>query len=142
MKKLFLFLVITAMVATTAVAQETKEKSGPDQKSTVEQKDAKKSTDMKAARADWEKKIKDELKFTPEQSAKFDALNKEYNEKIEAAVQDASLDKDAQKEKKMALKKEKEGKFFEILTPEQQIAYKELIEKKKKEMSEKPQGNN
>jgi len=46
----------------------------------------------------------------------------------------------AQKEKRMALKKEKETKLFEFLTPDQQTKYRELIEQKKKEM-EKPVGN-
>ncbi len=137
MKRLFLFAIIAVMMSTVIVAQETKDKSGPDQKAAVEQKDAKKAPDMKAMRAEWEKKIKDELKLTPDQSAKFDALNKEYNDKMEAIGQDASLDKDAQKEKKTVLKKEKETKFFEMLTPEQQTAYKELMEKRKKEMETK-----
>ena len=138
MKRLFLFSVIAGMMTTAAVAQESKEKSVPDQKPAVEQKDAKKQVDMSAARAEWEKKIKDELKLTPEQAVKFDALNKEYNTKIDAIAQDATLDKDAQKQRKMELKKEKETKFFEILTPDQQAAYKELMEKKKKEMEAKP----
>ena len=34
----------------------------------------------------------------------------------------------------MALKKEKEAKLFEFLTPDQQNKYRELIEQKKKEM--------
>jgi len=41
----------------------------------------------------------------------------------------------------MALKKEKETKFMELLTTEQQAKYKEIIEKKKKEMSNKPSGS-
>lgn len=44
-----------------------------------------------------------------------------------------SLTKEAQKEKKMALKKEKETKLFEFLTAEQQARYKEIMEKKKKD---------
>lgn len=138
MKKLFLFSVIAGMMTTAAVAQESKEKTGPSQKPAVEQKDAKKQADMSAMRAEWEKKIKDDLKLTPEQVVKFDALNKDYNTKIDAIAQDATIDKDARKTKKMELKKEKEAKFFEILTPDQQAAYKELIEKKKKEMESKP----
>ena len=67
----------------------------------------------------------------------FDALNKEYNDKMDALTSDASLTKEAQKEKKMALKKEKEGKLMEFLTAEQQAKYKEIIEKKKKEMASK-----
>jgi len=54
--------------------------------------------------------------------------------------QDASLNKDAQKEKKMVLKKEKEAKLFEFLTPAQQTTYKELIEKRKKEREKSANG--
>jgi hypothetical protein len=37
----------------------------------------------------------------------------------------------------MELKKEKEGKLQEFLTPDQQTKYKEIIEKKKKDMKVK-----
>ena len=37
----------------------------------------------------------------------------------------------------MALKKEKETKMMEFLTAEQQTKYKELMEKKKKDMTAK-----
>ena len=116
------------MVSTAALAQ-------------PEQKDQKDQKDYKKERAEWETKIKTELNLTTEQVAKFDALSKEYNEKLEAIAQDATLTPDVQKEKKMALKKEKETKFMELLTTEQQAKYKEIIEKKKKEMSNKPSGS-
>ena len=111
-------MVAFAFVGTAAMAQ-------------LEQKDYKKSHE------EWDKKIKEELKLSNDQVVKYDALSKEYGEKMSAITQGASLSKDAQKEKKMALKKEKESKLFEFLTPDQQTTYKELIEKKKKEM-EKP----
>ncbi|MEO6001079.1 MAG: hypothetical protein ABIN89_29790 [Chitinophagaceae bacterium] len=118
MKKLLLLLIITASVTTYAVAQEQK--------------------DAKTDRTEWQKKLTDELKFTPEQTEKFNGINKEYNEKIDAVMADASANQDTQKEKKMALKKEKEAKIIEFLTPEQQTKYKELMDKKMKEMSSKP----
>jgi len=118
MKKTFLLMMAFAFVGTAAMAQ-------------LEQKDYKKE------KAEWENKIKEELKLSADQVVKYDALNKEYDDKFSAIAQDANLSKDAQKEKKMSLKKEKEIKLFEFLTPEQQTRYKELIEKKKKEM-EKP----
>lgn len=121
MKKILLCLVITAMVSTVAIAQDQVQ----DQKFKQQE------------RTEWEKKIKDELKLTADQTTKFDALSKEYNDKIDALMGDASLSKDAQKEKKMALKKEKETKLMEFLTAEQQTKYKELMEKKKKEMEAK-----
>jgi Spy/CpxP family protein refolding chaperone len=121
MKKLLLSLAITGIVATAAVAQEN-----PVQK------------DPKQEKIEWEKKIKAELNLTAEQITKFDALSKEYSDKINALMNDASLNDQTRKEKKMALKKEKEAKLFEFLTPDQQIKYKELIEKKKET---KPIGN-
>ena len=96
-----------------------------------------KQKDYKKEKAEWHQKIKDELKLNADQLAKYEALNKEYEEKFTAIAQDANLNKDAQKEKKMALKKEKETRLFEFLTPEQQAKYKELIDKKKKEMERK-----
>ena len=94
--------------------------------------------DQKAAKpgkAEWDKKIKTELNLTGDQVVKYDALNKEYSEKMDGLTKDATLTKEVQKEKKMALKKEKEAKLFEFITPEQQTKYKELIEKKKAEKS-------
>ena len=120
MKKTFLLLIASAMVSTSALAQQEQKK------------------DYSKERTEWENKVKTELKLTTDQAVKYDALNKEYNEKIELIALDASLSKEAQKEKKMALKKEKEVKLNEILTPEQQTKYKEMVEKKKKEMSSKP----
>ena len=128
MKKLFLVAFVAAFAATSAFAQEVKP---------ADQKDVKSVEQMKQDKAAWEKKFKEELKLTPEQTVKYDALNKEYSEKIEAVLKDASLDQDAQKEKKMGLKKEKEAKLMEFLTAEQQAKYKEIVEKKKKDMAEK-----
>ena len=114
MKKLFFLMVAFAFVG-TAVAQ-------------LEQKDYKK------AQEEWDKKVKEDLKLTSDQVVKYDALTKEYSDKLSTVAQDATLSKETQKERKMALKKEKEAKLFEFLTPEQQNKYRELIEQKKKEM--------
>jgi Spy/CpxP family protein refolding chaperone len=113
MKKILLMLTISAFVTTVAVAQN--------------------QTTVKQDHVEWEKKIKDELKLTPDQVLKFDALSKEYKDKMDALQSDATITKEAQKEKKMALKKEKEAKLSEFLTPEQQTKYKELMERKKAE---------
>src|SRR6187402_2634378 len=105
MKKTLLLLIASAMVSTAALAQQEQKK------------------DYSKERTEWENKVKTELKLTTDQAVKYDALNKEYNEKIELIALDASLSKEAQKEKKVALKKEKEVKLNEILTPEQQTKY-------------------
>ena len=114
MKKLF-FLMVAFVFVATAMAQ-------------LEQKDYKK------VQEEWDKKVKEDLKLTGDQVVKYDALTKEYSDKLSAVAQDATLSKETQKERKMALKKEKEAKLFEFLTPEQQNKYRELIEQKKKEM--------
>ena len=115
MKKLLFLSAFATILAVSGFAQDKEVKQDP-----------------KQSRAEWEKKMKDELKLTADQTVKFDALNKEYNDKMEVLMNDATLTKDVQKEKKMALKKEKEARLFEFLTAEQQAKYKELIEKKKK----------
>jgi len=115
MKKVFFLIVAFVFVGTAAMAQ-------------LEQKDYKKSQE------EWDKKVKEDLKLSSDQVVKYDALNKEYGEKISAVAQDATLSKETQKERKMALKKEKEAKLFEFLTPDQQNKYRELVEQKKKEM--------
>src|SRR5690349_5900565 len=113
MKKVLMLLLMSGFIAGAAMAQDQK--------------------DMKAQHEQWDKKVKTDLKLTDEQVVKYDAVSKEFGGKIDALKQDATLSKEAQKEKKMALKKEKEGKLFEFFTPEQQTKYKELVAEKMKE---------
>ena len=108
----------SAILATSAIAQNAEP--------------AKADQTARQEAADWEKKVKDDLKLTDEQSVKYDAINKEYKEKMDAVMNDASLAKDVQKEKKMSLKKEKQAKLNEFLSAEQQAKYIEMMEKKKK----------
>ena len=125
MKKLLLTLMIGGLISTVAVAQE---KAASTTQQTPQQQ-----------KAEWDKKVKSELNLSADQAVKYDALGKEYGEKFDGILSDASLTDDAKKEKKMALKKEKEARLFEILTPEQQTKYKELVQKKMKDA--KPGGN-
>ena len=129
----------SALIAASAVAQDASTQAQPAAKPEAAAKATEvKKADMKQERADWEKKLKTDLNITGDQATKFDALNKEFNEKIDAVLADASLTPEAQKEKKMALKKEKEAKLMELFSAEQQAKYKEIMEKKKKEVSLKP----
>ena len=139
MKKVLLLSIGIVMISAFAVAQD--QKTTQDMKPTVTDQKSQDQKDPKQERAEWEKKLKAELKLTDEQATKFDALNKEYNDKFDALAQDASLSVDVQKEKKTSLKKEKEAKLFEFLTPEQQATYKTIIEKKKKEMESPKSGS-
>jgi Spy/CpxP family protein refolding chaperone len=129
MKKLFVLFAMMAIVSAGAYAQN--QPAQDPQKAT--QQDPQKAA---AAKAEWDRTVKAELKLTPDQTQKYDALSKEFGDKIDALKSDASLDENARKEKKMALKKEKEARLAEFLTPEQQAKYKELVDKKmKKEMA-------
>ncbi len=123
MKKIVMSMLMLATVTGTVVARDNSGSSTS--KSYAQTQD------------DWEKKLRDDLKLTPEQAPKYDAVTKEFKTKIEALKQDVTLTKEAMKEKKMTLMKEKETRLFEFLTPEQQAKYKEWIDKKKKDDGEK-----
>lgn len=92
----------------------------------------------KTEKIDWDKKIKTELNLTEEQAARYDAINKEYSEKIKNLGQSAEMTAEGHKAAKMELKKEREAKLMEIFTPEQAKLYKEIMEAKKKEGMKKP----
>ena len=96
MKKVLLLGMAIAIFAVTSQAQETKEAAKVDAKVATDKKEA-----PKMDRAEWDKKLKDELKLTEEQSAKYDAIAKECYAKIDALQADASLTEEVQKEKKM-----------------------------------------
>ena len=130
MKKLFVLFAMMTIVSAGVFAQ-----SQPAQDQKVEQ-DPQKAA---AEKAEWDRAVKAELKLTADQVTKYDALSKEYGDKIAALKTDASLDDNARKEKKMALKKEKEAKLAEFLTAEQQAKYKELVDKKMKKETAKNQ---
>jgi hypothetical protein len=114
MKKLWIVLLLAAVFVTPGFSQD-KEKHA----------------------AEWDSKVKSELKLNQDQIAKYDALSKEYKGKMEALPQDAAVSKDAQKEAKMKLKQEKETKLAEFLTPEQMTKYREMVSEKMKKMEKK-----
>jgi Spy/CpxP family protein refolding chaperone len=120
MKKIFLFLVAASLFGIANAQNPTFSKNEA----------------AKPEKVDWDKRIKTELNLSDEQAAKYDAINKEYSEKIKAN-QNTDLAPEAQKAAKMELKKEKEAKLMELFTPEQAKLYKEIMEAKKKEMDKK-----
>jgi Spy/CpxP family protein refolding chaperone len=135
MKKIMLSAVIISASVCAAYAQDQKTTPQADQKTTPPQ--VVKEVDQKSYQAkqqqDWENLLKAELKLTDEQSTKIAAINKDFSEKKEAILKDATLSDDAKKEKKEALKKDKQAKIAEVLTPEQQTKYQQLMETKMKE---------
>ena len=101
-----------------------------------------KDKDRQKEYAEWQQKIKDDLKLTDDQVSKWNALDTEYKDKMTATMQSTDLDKEAQKAKMIELRKEKHAKFLELLSAEQQAKYNEIIEKKKKDAgAAKPAGS-
>ena len=135
MKKMFVLFAIMAIVSAGAMAQN--QPSQDPAKS--QQQDAQKQARDKA---EWDRMVVAELKLTPDQQTKYQAISKEYEDKFSALKTDASLNDDSRKERKMALKKEKMDKVNEILTPEQQTKYKEMIDKKMKKETAKNDAKN
>jgi len=129
MKKIMLSAVIIAATVCAARAQEqkTNQQTGPQVVKETDQK----SYEAKQAQ-DWQNLLKTELKLTEDQSTRIAIINKEFADKKDAIMKDATLTEDAKKDKKATLKKEREAKFNEILTPEQQEKYKQLVEAKMK----------
>jgi hypothetical protein len=111
MKKLFMTFLLGAGISCLAHAQDQK-------------------TMRKDSMQEWEKKVKTELNLSGDQVTKYDAISKEYRDKMEALRNDASISKEDQKQRKMLLKQEKQARYFEFFTPEQQTKYKDLIDKK------------
>ena len=125
MKKLLVSCIIACMFCLPAFAQDVK------------------NNDRQKEYAEWQQKIKDEVKLTDDQVSKWNALDAEYKGKMDATMQATDLDKDAQKAKMLELRKEKHAKFLELLSADQQAKYNEIIEKKKKEAAAaKPAGSN
>lgn len=124
MKKLLVTCILACMFCLPALAQENKD------------------NDRQKQYAEWQQKVKDELKLTDDQVSKWNSLDTEYKDKSNATMQSTDLDKDAQKAKMIELRKEKHAKFLELLSAEQQTKYTELIEKKKKDAAAgKPAGS-
>ncbi len=94
-----------------------------------------KEADQKAMQAkkaqEWNELLRTELKLTDEQVTKIADLNKAFGERRQAIHNNATLTEEVKSEKKMALKKAWDAQFLNILTPEQQVRYKELLEAKK-----------
>jgi hypothetical protein len=112
MKKLLITLFITATVATAGMAQ--------------------RANDPNEDRIEQEKQLRDELKLTHQQTPLYYALNKEYHNKISALQNDAS-----RKEKELSLRKEQEAKLLELLNPEQEAYYKQMMDRQKTEVADK-----
>ena len=133
MKKVFALALVAALFSAPAFSQDQK---AQEQKTTTDQKTVQKDPQQVNPANQWENKIKTELNLTPEQLEKFNALSKDFAGKKDEIAKDQTLNDDQKKEKKMALMKDKEAKFMEILTPDQQAKYKQMradMEKKEKE---------
>ena len=91
MKKLLLLALSACFMTAIAVAQETKEAKHVDQK-------------------EWDNKVKTELKLTQDQIVKYDAVSKEFGEKMEALKKDAKRDPGSSKRTENGTEKRKTSK--------------------------------
>jgi Spy/CpxP family protein refolding chaperone len=134
MKKMLVLFAFTAIVSAGAMAQDQ-----TTQDQTKSQQDPQK---VARDKAEWDRMVVTELKLTPDQQTQYTAISKEYEGKFATLKTDASLNDDARRDKKMALKKEKMDKINAILTPDQQVKYKDLVDKKMKKETAKNDSKN
>ncbi len=93
-------------------------------------------TDKKAAQAqhvkEWQNMLVTELKLTDEQQKEIAELDQAVGKMANAIASNASLTEKEKKEKSMSLRKERNTRFIALLTTEQEVKYKEIIDAKKK----------
>jgi Spy/CpxP family protein refolding chaperone len=73
--------------------------------------------------------LKKELVLTKDQVTKFDAIYKEYSEKMATARQAAGDDREAMRAKMTEMNKERDLKIEKILTPDQVKKFKDYLAK-------------
>jgi periplasmic protein CpxP/Spy len=103
---------------------------------TLQAQDQPPRQDFQARRQQQIDALKKELVLTKEQTTKFDAIYKEFNEKMTAARQSAGEDREGMRTKMQAMNKERDLKIEKILTPDQVKKFKAYLEK---QAAERPQ---
>ncbi len=73
--------------------------------------------------------LKKELVLTKDQAPKFDAIYKEFNEKMAKARESAGDDREGMRAKMTEMNKERDLKIEKILTPDQVKKFKAYLEK-------------
>ena len=73
--------------------------------------------------------LKKELVLTKDQNTKFDAIYKDFNEKLDAARKAAGDDREGMRAKMTEMRKERDLKVEKILTPDQVKKFKAYLEK-------------
>ncbi|MFA6125894.1 MAG: hypothetical protein WC699_01190 [Bacteroidales bacterium] len=73
--------------------------------------------------------LKKELVLTKEQTPKFDAIYKEFSEKMAAARAAAGDDREGMRAKMQEMNKDRDAKIEKMLTPEQVKKFKAYLEK-------------
>ncbi|MET0636986.1 MAG: hypothetical protein ABWZ25_13235 [Chitinophagaceae bacterium] len=85
----------------------------------------------KKARKPFELDLENELSLTSEQSAKWNAIRQDMNDKISKVNNDPKLDRTQRLEEIRLYRKSQEKQLQEILTPQQQEQLRELRKAKK-----------
>lgn len=84
--------------------------------------------------------LKKELVLTKDQNTKFDAIYKEFNDKMTAAREAAGDDREAMRAKMQEMNKERDAKIEKILTADQVKKWKDYQAKQAAARQQRGQG--
>jgi Spy/CpxP family protein refolding chaperone len=111
-RKLFLTLVAGLLMATGLMAQNQPPRQ-----------------DFQQRRQQQLVEMKKELTLSKDQITKFDAIQKEFNDKMTKARESAGDDREAMRSKMQEMNKERDTKIEKILTPDQVKKFKDILAK-------------
>ncbi len=123
-KVLFTAFIVSASIG-AAIAQD--QKGVASASTTASKESAPKSPEAQRAQ-EWQNLVATELKLTDDQKKKIAEMDQAFGERRKAIVSNTEIEGPAKREKIMALYKEKEEQFNQLLTAEQQTKYKALVE--------------
>jgi len=84
--------------------------------------------------------LKKELSLTKDQTTKFDAIYKEFNDKMAAARESAGDDREGMRTKMQEMNKDRDAKIEKILKPDQVKKFKEYQAKQAAARTERGPG--
>jgi len=85
--------------------------------------------DMQKRMQQRQEELKKELGLTKDQGVKFDAVYKEFNDKMATAMQNAGDDREGFRAKMQEMNKDRDAKIEKLLTPDQVKKWKDYLAK-------------
>ena len=93
-------------------------------------KETEQKSDVAKQAQNWQNLLVTELKLTDEQVKKIADMDKAFGDRRVAITKNTELTDEEKTERKAALLKARDRQFLQLLTPDQQARYKELVEAK------------